>query len=544
MADDPTLQTRARSPILPWIALLLVMAVVAAIRMRWLNVPIERDEGEFAYIGQLMLHGVAPFDLAYTLKIPGTAAVYAMIMFFLGENIAAIHMGVLLVNLGSMALVFVLGRRWLGAWYGVTAALSEGLLALSPAVLGQAGHATHFVVVAALGGIAMLDRPAARQNLWTLLAGGLLLGLAVTMKQAGATFGLFGAALALGHLYSDRAPLRRYLSTSAWIALGGAIPMAVTYFLLWRAGVFSKFWFWTVTYAKAYISMVSGTSAWALFKLSFGQNFRYEWPLWILAAVGFFSQFFDRTLGMVRLKLAGLLLSSFVALSAGLLYRPHYFVLVLPVVSLFAAAGLRAIWRGFKAAQLPPIVADVCASAIVITAAAIALFIGRNAYFLLDIETLGRRLYPENPFSAAEPIAQYIKQHTQPDEHIAILGSEPEIFFLAQRRSSSGYLCVYPLVESHGFAQQMQEEMIREVEADKPAFVILVQMTNSWLRTPASPPLIFDWTNRYTNDHYHVVGVVHIQSPATPTFYWDEKVGMAPREWHGNRIVVLRRNAR
>lgn len=36
--------------------------------------PLERDEGEYAYAGQLMLQGIPPYQLAYNMKLPGTYA--------------------------------------------------------------------------------------------------------------------------------------------------------------------------------------------------------------------------------------------------------------------------------------------------------------------------------------------------------------------------------------------------------------------------------------------------------------------------------------
>ncbi len=37
-----------------WLWLLVVLAIVTVIRIRLVNMPLERDEGEFVYGGQLM----------------------------------------------------------------------------------------------------------------------------------------------------------------------------------------------------------------------------------------------------------------------------------------------------------------------------------------------------------------------------------------------------------------------------------------------------------------------------------------------------------
>jgi hypothetical protein len=43
-----------------WIALAIVLLFVVAVRIRLLDIPLERDEGEYAYMGQLFLQGVPP----------------------------------------------------------------------------------------------------------------------------------------------------------------------------------------------------------------------------------------------------------------------------------------------------------------------------------------------------------------------------------------------------------------------------------------------------------------------------------------------------
>jgi len=53
-------------------------------------------------------------------------------------------------------LVFLIGRKLLDEVAGIAAAIAYALMSLSPSVLGLAAHATHFVVLAALGGILLL----------------------------------------------------------------------------------------------------------------------------------------------------------------------------------------------------------------------------------------------------------------------------------------------------------------------------------------------------------------------------------------------------
>ena len=47
-----------------WIFLaVIVLGLVVTIRIRLFGIPLERDEGEYAYAGQLMLQGIPPYKL-------------------------------------------------------------------------------------------------------------------------------------------------------------------------------------------------------------------------------------------------------------------------------------------------------------------------------------------------------------------------------------------------------------------------------------------------------------------------------------------------
>lgn len=195
-----------------WVVVGLIILVVGIIRLRLLSMPLERDEGEYAYTGQLLLQGVPPFKLAYTLKLPGTAVAYAFIMALFGQTPSGIHLGLLLVNAITIVLVFLLGRKLLGAWGGVAACAAYAVMSLSYSVLGLAAHATHFVVLFAMGGVLVflcaLESGRPIDFFWS----GLLFGAAFLMKQPGIFFSLFGLVLIV---WFEIKTLRALLETRA-----------------------------------------------------------------------------------------------------------------------------------------------------------------------------------------------------------------------------------------------------------------------------------------------------------------------------------------
>src|SRR5262249_2229506 len=113
----------------------------------------------------------------------------------------------------------------------------------------------------------------------------------------------------------------------------------------------------------------------------------------------------------------------------------------------------------------------------------------------------------------------YLREHTNPNDTIAVLGSDPEIYFYAHRHSATGYIYMYGLMEPQRFAGRMQREMMQEIEDARPKYLVLVAIRTSWLRRPNSDAEIFTWINRYTADHFRLDGLVNIVSRERTDYY-------------------------
>ena len=145
-------------------------------------------------------------------------------------------------------------------------------------------------------------------------------------------FILFGAA----YLLYQRAGIR----SVARFAAAAVLPYALTCLVLWRAGVFPNFWFWTVTYAREYAARVPLGRGIAHFTSTFTDILAANPAIWAMAAVGAFVTVRARKAGF----LAIFLLFSSLTTVPGLLFREHYFITVLPAVALLAGAAASKRW--------------------------------------------------------------------------------------------------------------------------------------------------------------------------------------------------------
>jgi hypothetical protein len=458
-------------------AIIVVLLFFSVVRVRLRNVPLERDEGEYAYSGQLILEGIPPYQLAYNMKLPGTYAAYAVIMAAFGETPAAIRLGLLLVNAATSILVFVIAKRLHGPLTGAVAGCTYALLSTRSSVLGFSGHATHFVVLCALAGIWLLLCALERNRNSLFLASGLLFGLSFLMKQHGILLALF-AGLYL--LWKRRTmPLPDLVARAAIFAAGVALPYLLTCFILYRAGVFREFWFWTVSYGRAYASEMSLHDGWKMIR-AVGPWMIRPFLIWEIAAVGLTALIWNRKVRAQAAFSVGLLIFSVLAVIPGYYFRPHYFIVLLPAVALWTGIAVAATqeWLQERSSQRRfawiPLLVFAAAFTFSVHGQRKYFFLRDPVKFVLDSNGCG------DDCEGDLEVGNYLKSNSSPQDQVAVLGSEPAIYFYSHRHSATGYLYMYALTENQKYKQQMQQEMIAEVERTRPAFVVYVDDGYSW----------------------------------------------------------------
>ena len=541
MHEPPTNAPALRRAWMPWAALGLVLLIVGGIRLRLLDFPLERDEGEYAYAGQLMLQGVPPYLMAYNMKWPGTYAAYAAIMAVFGETTAGIHFALILITIATAVLTFLLARRICGDAGAVVAAGTYALLAITQTTLGIAGHATHFVILPALAGVLLLRDLSPETKLRRVFAAGLLIGVAILAKQAGAAFGLFAALWVAWREWGGGAKdWRRLASRLGVLAAGGLLPFGVTCGILAIAGVFARFWYWTIEYAAAYASILGPSLGMQLLAETMGGLFADAPGLWILAALGVVLLWFSPSLKGWRLFVLGFVFFSFLAVCPGWYFRGHYFILLLPAVGLLAGIAVK-VSAEMLARSAPQVSAAVLAATLFGLSAAHTLWVGRSIFFQLSPIRANRQIYGANPFPESIEIAKFIDQHCLSGSKIAVIGSEPQIYFYSKRRSATGYIYTYPLMEPQPFAAKMQEEMIREIEQANPRYIVFVSVATSWLQRPDSHKRILEWFNEYQKT-LRIAGIAEILSLEETSYRWSlNGAAVAPRS---NAWVAVFENPR
>ena len=426
-------------PSLPAVLLLLVVVFVVCIRIRLLTNPLERDEGEFAYGGQLMLQGIPPYKLFYNMKFPGIYAAYALAMRIFGQSPAGIHLGLLVVNLLGIFLLYRVALRFLHAPSAAITAASYALLSASPVVLGLAAHATQFVVPAALAGWLALCWAEESGKTARYFLSGFLMGMACLMKQPGAMFGLFGLCLLVLHALRQRNEWRVHVPQILLYSIGGAAPLLIAALVLWRSGVWTRFWFWGVLYAKVHATEYPISAAWPQLTDFFGaMPLLGDGLFWIVAGLGLISLFLVTDDIWKKISLTAFCVFSAIAVSGSYYFSPHYFVMFLPAICILTGCAFSGLsqWLGKRNLggfwkYVPPGVLFLMMGLVILS--------HREIFLFLSPRQVCQRTYSPNPFVETEEIGRWIRQHSSDEARIAVLGSEPELFFYAHRHSATGY---------------------------------------------------------------------------------------------------------
>ncbi len=510
-----------------------IIVLVSLLRMLHLGFPLERDEGEFGYIAQEMLRGVPMYESAYTQKLPGTYLFYALFLVLFGQSITAIHLGLLLVNAANMWLLFLILRRTHGGPAGCIGALVFGVMGMSPTVLGFAGHATFFVSLFALLGLYVLLRARERDHPALYFASGLSFGLAFLMKQSGVFYATL-AVIPIGadHLFSKpRRPGRFFLHASV-LGAGALLPgllMAAYYATI---GKFSLLWFWAFKLASEFGRHL-GSETLQMFLAMTGYVTTGFALVWVLALVGLLVMLGGRSLGKMRWVYGSFIAASFLTIVPGFYFTPHYWISLLPAVALLIGALEGAMER--RAAETGRGFA-LPAGVWLLTLVGLGLGVAKHDSFYLgkvpDAEQ-ARAIYFGNPFAESIEIGRYLKEHTTPQDRIAILGSETQILFYAQRRSASRFVNAYFLTADHPRNREMQHEMIRDIERARPKYLVVANLSTSWSFLPNSPHDILDWMDTYSRG-YTLEGVVKIYRQGSITKWGDEARAQPPSasDWY------------
>jgi 4-amino-4-deoxy-L-arabinose transferase-like glycosyltransferase len=474
-----------------------IALLAIALRAPLFAQPLERDEGEYAYIAWRISEGETPYLDWFDQKPPGVFLAYRIALAAPGDPVVAIRTVGAAFAAGTALALFALARALLGTGAAVVASLVLVFLSADPMLQGASANTEIFmvpgIVVAALLTLRWLD--AQRPSFAAAVAVGLALGAASAFKQvAVVNVPFLIAVVAWRAPRGERA--RRTARFTAGMAAGGIAIWAAILCWFWLRGGLAPALDAILFHNLQYTADLTSAERIAALDYFVPPLVPSQGVAWGLALVGL-AVLAVRRDRFAALFLAGFAAANAVGVSASGFYFPHYFQQLLPAVAALAAAAIAGGASGVASR------ARLAAGSALALAPPLLVAIG---IWRLAPDEVSRRIYPGNNFEVMPAIAAEVAAQTQPDDRVFVFGSEPEILFGARRVSASRYIFLFPVFNTFSDVAERQASVIAEVEAARPAAIVWLPLQSFYGR--GRPQRLTEWTSSFINANYRLQSFV------------------------------------
>ncbi len=472
-----------------WIFLIVFLLLIFYSRLQFLHIPFERDEGEYAYVAQLILQGYHPYLDAYNMKFPGTYFMYALFFLIGGESVETIRYGTLIMLIVTSLFIFSLAKKMFDTTSAFVAVVFFTALNATFGGEGIMSNAEHFVMFFVIAGIYFLFKSEGAKHTGYSFLAGLFLATSVIVKQPGYAFFLYGCLFIAIRLVKNFS--RVEVKKAVLFFSGGLIPALLLQAYIMYIGAWDKFQFLVFDYGFEYANLITPQDSGWMWNNSLNYINRDAFPISHASVVGLFLLFFP--LGFSRRwHLLLLMTFSLLAISAGGYFRIHYFIFGYFGLAMILSSIVFSFSRqGFYQRWILRLT----------TIAIISSFFLLHKADLFPSNTLDvfNKHYEWSCFPDAPKVAEAANKFLKKNDRLAMFSNDPQIYFHARRVGVSGWLYEYPLFEKQRYAAQMLNMFIKEVELNHPDLFICYYIFHND-QNHETQHAFEDWWNKYQTD--------------------------------------------
>jgi hypothetical protein len=445
----------------PIVSSLVVYGVIAAVlRPATWYTPLFEDPAQNLYVGQAIFDGGLPYVDAANNKGPLTYVLFGFLGLLVGTSNVMLKFTVVLAAAAAALLVATYVTRYSGRAVGFLAGLTFALFSGAADMLGYEPMTEVYGLIpmtaawylASLGG----RRSAA--------GAGISAAIAVLMNPA---FGIIVpiAALELWRQGRERGTLGPLFG---WAVAGGAWVTALVLLWLGLSGAVDDMLTQVLGHVTSSTDDAGAPEASQAFTPDASELYRFVTTpaggLWIAAALGAVLAWRTptlRPLAIPALLWLGLTLLRVKVVDYELL---HQYLLALPGIAVGLAAGIASLWG-------TTIKSKIAIAALVLVAPTFAYVIGPQ-WRALQVEP-SERFGVGNNYALAEPVADFIRANTEPQERIFVGGHAAQVYWLADRRAPTRFFDNFPVNQEAGYRQE-RNRVLRE---DPPRAIVIMADT-------------------------------------------------------------------
>ena len=523
--------------------LLLVIGMVFIIRSKFSGIPFERDEGAYSYYGKMLLEGKIPYKDFYEQKFPGLFYFFGFMVSVFGSSVKELHTGFMYLNIASILLLYFAVKKLFNSPAAIITAATFALVSLTPNISGFTIQSEHGVAFFTSLSFFIYAMATTTKKWFYFLFMGLAMGAAFMTKTTGVFMALWGGLILLIDFFFNKPLNYKHLFKSVgFYSLGGLSVIAILFLMMYIKGSFNDMLFWTIEIPKYYVNRMpleEGIKYFGYTKDAIFQFNKFFWVHGLFAIILIVIKSIDWRTKLFTLTLAAF---SFMTIVPGYYFYGHYWIQLLPGLSVLAGVTCYAILLLFK--NQFNIQSNYVKYAYIVLFGIIAyshLSKFKNYYFKPNYNQVLKATYGNNPFPESMEIANYINKNSKPEDKLAVIGSEPQIYIYTNKKSPSRHIFFSTIVADVPQHKLWQREYAADIEKAKPKHIVFFNVPISLLVQANTDKFIFDWANKYITKNYKIVGLVDMMDNGQSKYVWNQDLNNY-KPVSQNLIYIYERN--
>lgn len=462
-----------------------------------MNMPFTyRDSGVFLYTGWRILHGELPYLDIWDHKPPIVFYINALGLLLSNNSRWGVWVIELFTLIFAGTLCFYLFKKIFGS---IPSVISLIFCLLTLGFLIQGGNLTEEYALPlqflALWLACDINKP--NISPWRYFLIGFIGTLAFFTKQT--TIGIWIAIIFYITLqkFSSR-QFKPWIHNLIYLSASSLIFILVVVIFFSIHGAFWEFWNAAFDFNFVYSTPITGITnrlapiTSGLAPLRRTGLFQIAMLGYILSIIYIFNEKDEikQLSPLLYIGLIGLPIELILVSTSGRTY-PHYYIAMLPILSLFAGVVFWVFYSklsGFKKKY--------------------------QAYFFIIIMSIllwkpcysyYNEIIPYKP-TMDDQIINYVKNSTTPDESVLFWGAESSINYLTQRKSPSRFVYQYPLYTKGYTDAEMIEEFLNDIIQNRPQLIIDTKNPKTPLFDFPIHTTTIDNSIKYIKAHYRMKG--------------------------------------
>lgn len=510
-----------------YILLFGTLFLVWLIRSNFYDIGFERDEGAYSLYGKLLLEGKIPYKDFYEQKFPGIFYFYAFMVAIFGDTVRGMHIGFMLLNMLTVVFLFFASKRLFSNMAAVVTAVTYAVVSLTPNLSGFTIQGEHGVAFFVSLGILFYSFTVQNPSFKNYLLMGIAMGCAFMVKTSGMFLVLWGGiAIVSDQLFNKgKIDFKKVIRAGLIYSAGVFFVIGVLFLIIALKGSFEDMFYWAYKIPKKYVGKIKWEDGKKYLDYAFKSitaDYKFFWLHAGLALIVIILKNINIKTKIMSVTLIGL---STATIFPGYYFYGHYWIQILPGLSILAGLTCFTVLdifknrMGIRSNNLPYIYIGVFVIATLMHINKLD-----DYYFNPNYERILRTVYGNNPFPECVKIADYINANSKPEDKIAVMGSEPQLYFYTHKNASSRHNFFSAIVENVPEHHEWQREFVRGIEKDKPRYFIFFNHQISLFVQPGADQYVFQWYDKYVREHYNLIGCVDMVDGYTSTYVWKEQL--------------------